>query len=456
MMSKHYTLRAGVVLRSAEKSKQYKALNFITGERFNINPFLYWCIVDYLKGRIDLEKDDFLIPYFEHLCKIGILERKENKGKLSQFDIINYRGHLVETILWHITDACNCNCRHCYLKTRKVNHPFDLEMDKVEYILGQMSEVGVLSLNLSGGEVGLINNLDEILNRIHKRKIHIEGIFSNGTLVNQIETINKFPQKITVYVSIDGASSKTHDDFRRAPGSFDKAISLSSALDRKKHRLAINSIIHKNNVEEIDDFFNLIMDIHPSGWRVETPFPSEKWSANKDYFVPVDLLIKVYKKILEKWLAAGEPFDLELGQLFRSRAKFLGERRFSLGDGVCSYYEGMFGLNPDGTVLHCPALDVSMSSGNIFEKKLSEIIESEHMRFLKTLSLSDLIMKNEEFNRCKTCPYLHICGLGCRANVYNLTRNYFGFDTFTCEQIKKGIPVLRDVLKGTEYEQYML
>ena len=73
------------------------------------------------------------------------------------------------------------------------------------------------------------------------------------------------PEKIVdagiarVSISFDGADAKTHDEFRKITGSFERSIAGFKRLKDLGMSMQINCTIAKHNVEQIDDLYNMAL-----------------------------------------------------------------------------------------------------------------------------------------------------------------------------------------------------
>ena len=63
-----------------------------------------------------------------------------------------------------------------------------------------------------------------------------------------------------VSISLDGADAKTHDDFRKLPGSFDAAIRGIKNLRALGMEVQINSTIAKHNAHQVKELYKNILE----------------------------------------------------------------------------------------------------------------------------------------------------------------------------------------------------
>jgi MoaA/NifB/PqqE/SkfB family radical SAM enzyme len=125
-------------------------------------------------------------------------------------------------LVLELTYRCNLACPYCYLRSaeHRSSSMQELSPAEIEHIIGQTPPWALILL--SGGEIIVRDDLDQILQKIvRKRRCHI---FTNGTLI----TARVVQQWIdlglaSVAVSVDGPE-KIHDA-TRGPGTFSSAMS---------------------------------------------------------------------------------------------------------------------------------------------------------------------------------------------------------------------------------------
>ena len=90
--------------------------------------------------------------------------------------------------------------------------------------MDQLADAGVTALAFSGGEPLTRKDFFEVARHAADRGLYV-SVATNGTLLTK-ENVQKLKHAGVNYldISIDGASAKTHDEFRGVPGAFDKAV----------------------------------------------------------------------------------------------------------------------------------------------------------------------------------------------------------------------------------------
>lgn len=207
-----------------------------------------------------------------------------------------------------VNDACNANCKHCSFfegvddKTKKV-----MTIGQCKKLIKDAQKLGVSIINFVGGEPLLRDDLPEIIKSVDK-DLSTVILFTNGLLLSEKVGDLKSAGVDGVYVSIDSADEKKHDDIRGRKGIFKKAmegiaaaknaglsVGISCCIDEDAFRGGeLEKIIElgkKIGVHEI-----LIFDAIPTGrlkkcnslidgndWIEELIDFTEQYNSNYDY-----------------------------------------------------------------------------------------------------------------------------------------------------------------------------
>lgn len=102
-----------------------------------------------------------------------------------------------------LTNQCNLRCRHCYASAREKLEN-ELSLDEVKQLLRELSQVGTVEVEFSGGEPLLRPDLFEIIEYAKGLDFSVV-LITNGTLVDR-ETAKRLGSLGLkhVQVSLDG------------------------------------------------------------------------------------------------------------------------------------------------------------------------------------------------------------------------------------------------------------
>ena len=121
-----------------------------------------------------------------------------------------------------LTYRCNLHCVHCYTDPYNMKEffPRELTLEEIKRIIDEMAEIGILWLNLTGGEIFTHPNFFEIYDDA-QRKGFLLQLYSNGTVFTEaiIERLRASPP-FSIDVSVHSVHEEAFDRFTQVPGSF--------------------------------------------------------------------------------------------------------------------------------------------------------------------------------------------------------------------------------------------
>ncbi|MCF6149434.1 MAG: radical SAM protein [Candidatus Kuenenia sp.] len=133
-------------------------------------------------------------------------------------------------LLIHLLDKCNLHCKHCYLDASS-HGKCVLPLDLVKRTMDEADDLGINSLQFSGGEPFLYPYIQEVLCAAKGRKFNVV-LSTNGTCIDDRAADLLADINASVVTSIDGPSDY-HDMFRGKKSCFSKAeAGIARLVDR--------------------------------------------------------------------------------------------------------------------------------------------------------------------------------------------------------------------------------
>ncbi len=184
-------------------------------------------------------------------------------------------------VVWDFTHQCNLQCKHCYSNSGKAQEG-ELTTEQALEVVDQIADAGVIALAFSGGEPLTRKDFFEVARHAADRGLYV-SVASNGTLLTK-ENVQKLKQAKVNYldVSIDGATAKTHDDFRGVPGTFDKAVAGLKNCVEADLCVCIATTVGKNNMAELPAIIDLAEEIHAERFTYFNFIPTGRGKAHFD------------------------------------------------------------------------------------------------------------------------------------------------------------------------------
>jgi radical SAM protein with 4Fe4S-binding SPASM domain len=306
---------------------------------------------------------------------------------------------LLSRVEIELTQQCNLACLHCF--TEKTKQSFDIRL--LEKNLQELEKLGVVEVDLNGGEIFLHKHIAEILDMLqHHFKIIL---FSNGTLDYTVEVASQY--KIArINISLDGF--KESHEYLRGPGTYEKTLDTIEKLTKIGMAVQINAVVYPKNIGDLENFIGFCRDsLHVHDVKLGTIYPLGESPRHAELFTDNRLSKEIYDKYFHE-----EFPNFGTGQYLPCMA------------GINKLY-----INARGEMYPCRLFEApEFIMGSLTQASLSEIY---HNFLASDNCFTRFTLDN--IPTCKTCPALPKCKTGCRARAHILQKNLASPDKFACK-----------------------
>ena len=320
-------------------------------------------------------------------------------------------------VQWHLTEACNLWCKHCYQGERSIEEmPFpDIKKTVAEIsdMIDDWSEAyGVefsRSMNITGGEPLLRRDCFDILGEIKKKGFEV-SLLTNGTLVTRERAQRLADLGVdAVQVSMEGAED-VHDAIR-GKGSYDAAVAGVEWLVDCGLAVTLNVTVSDLNAEQVKKV--VAFGSHAGVKRIgfSRLVPAGKGRALLSQMLTQERLRELYGSLFSLELKSleivtGDPVATQM------KIKSNGDAGDTAMSGCSAGVAGLTIL-PNGNVTPCRRLPLSL--GNVRKDSLREIWAASPV-------LEALRDRSRYKGKCGTCDRWALCR-GCRAIAYAWSRS---------------------------------
>ncbi|WP_370004922.1 radical SAM protein [Methanothermobacter sp. KEPCO 2] len=330
-------------------------------------------------------------------------------------------------VVWNITGRCNLKCKHCYEYNSQ--RPHELEAQEGLRVIDILTDAGVTSLALSGGEPSMHPAIMDYISRSHENGMYT-AMATNGYIFRDRDVCRKFVDAGLqfVQISIDSMKPEVHDRFRGVDGSWERACEAVKNFSEYDIFVEVATTVTSENfmhLSEMAEFFHklgadwfMLYNFIPAGRGKENPEldigPPERYRvlceayhsnlhgkiqvlSTAPQFAPIAAGLSKDKRMIPTHFYNPEYTDETL-----HLAEFIG------GCGAGRFY---LSIEPDGDIYPCvffPHLD-DLCVGNILEDDFEELWKTS--RVLRNLRDRDKLS-----DHCGSCKSRYICG-GCRARA---------------------------------------
>ncbi|MFH0836382.1 MAG: radical SAM protein, partial [Candidatus Micrarchaeota archaeon] len=284
-----------------------------------------------------------------------------------------------------------------------------ITLERALELCSELKELGTREVTLIGGEPLLSEKWFPIAKKLGELEIKVNFV-SNAVLVDGAAVAKLKQARINNFgVSIEG--TRATNDSIRGTGVYDKILRAIRLLHSNGVKVSVATTISKLNYPELDAVYFELVKLGVKVWQIQLAMPvgrmtQEAMLEKKDLRSLIEFIIRVNEEgKLRVYPGCNIGYFGGLEEKYRTH---LGEGNALPFWTGC--YSGIFemGLTSDGSVKGCLAMKDKFIEGNINQKPLKEIWESENA-----------FAYNRKFKRsylggfCANCPHGEVCRGGC-------------------------------------------
>ena len=194
--------------------------------------------------------------------------------------------------MWHITNSCILNCKFCFSKFLRKDSS-ELSIDIVDKNILLFKKLGVLKLDISGGEPLLAEFLPYIIDKCVDAGIAVTITSSGSGTPQNIEWLkNNWHKFSRIIMSLDGPEN-IHNALRGSNSAYQNFCNLYySLIDCGCDRIRFNTVVTTPLLEHGDTFLDLILAFAPKEWCCIEPHPANKINTFDEVTVPTSNFLK--------------------------------------------------------------------------------------------------------------------------------------------------------------------
>lgn len=163
--------------------------------------------------------------------------------------------HQVVKAQLELTYRCNLRCRHCYTDPYNTAEflPRELTREELYRLLEELQDLGVIWLNLSGGDIFMHPQFFDVYEQAYRRGFLLQ-LYTNGTLFTRatIRRLQAMPP-FTIDVSCHTVNESRFDWFTQVPGSYRAFLRGMALLQESGLPFTLKTKLMNWNQDELDD-----------------------------------------------------------------------------------------------------------------------------------------------------------------------------------------------------------
>lgn len=277
------------------------------------------------------------------------------------------RQHVLRTVDLAITGDCHYRCAFCSAsRLYKKGGPY-LTVQQIKDIWQQCVELGVIHVNLTGGEPLFrdINETCQIIANFHPSRFLVSLVTCGLGLTKEKLIKLKNAGLDTLQLSIESIDPRIHDELVGIKGSFDKVVEGIRCAKELRLSVCLNSVFYKGNAHEIERLIDFS--------RNQNVFLVLNTASSEGSWRKAD-----NKKLEQEDIVIFDNFLSFSHVRHDSSVNFSGRRE-------CPGGKERIHITAYGDVLTCPLVQISY--GNVLEEPLKEIYKKmNNIDYLKKYS----------------------------------------------------------------------
>lgn len=319
---------------------------------------------------------------------------------------VNHSPHLApvpQSLTLEVTKLCNLKCPFC--SSNSGEDAISAKISDALEAVGAFSDMGALSLTLTGGEPTLRLDITLDLARYARSCGMNVGILTNGTLIDRrVIHLLRSAEVSWVQVSLNGPDPMSHDMEVGVPGSFERTMDAIVALNESGIETSVSSVITATNFRCMDDLVSLHRSL-------------EVASSQLIYVQPVGKGIHFRGLLTSEQIAQTVLTNLVHVKSSKQGATFLPRRK-------CSY-----GLHPyvsaAGDIYPCTSMENSAC-------RLGSLSGGDVKELWRSNALWGQPFDVDLLDTCRQCRFKYLCAGGCRGHSCALSGSPSAKDDYVC------------------------
>ena len=330
---------------------------------------------------------------------------------------------------WHITDACDQRCKHCYIfAENNCKKLTEMTWEKMQQVVSSCEEMcekigRTPYFYITGGDPILHKDFWKLAKLLKEKNIRW------AILGNPFHLDDKVCQKLYEHgcvkyqLSLDGMR-ETHDMFRK-PGSFDTTLEKIDCIKNAGMYCAIMSTVSSTNIGEFPQLIDLCAEKNVDVFAFGRYCPTSG-QKSEEYHIPPkqyrDFMDMCHRKFAEhKANGCKTTFQLKdhLWTLYLYEKGIFKLPENSdpnlIYDG-CHCGIGHMTILPTGDVYACRRMESKI--GNVFETSMYELFVGNELEAYRQF---------DKFEKCSKCELKGYCR-GCPAVTFGYTGNLYAPD----------------------------
>jgi len=341
---------------------------------------------------------------------------KKNAKNSYRDNIPYYSNDRLDTPLFVsiiLTKQCFVKCKYCFASANEKLER-EMELDVIKDIICQCKDMGVATINLSGGDPFARNDIYEILKELEEKHINYNISTKKFLMDMDIEKLKNADVR-SIQLSIDSNDDEICNKLIGISNFYSSMKEVIKKLIKNGIKVKTNTVITKYNIDSIPELVDELIYIGVSKIYL-SPYLNSLGRHKDDFFCNEIQYNNLVKKLPDTSIIDFKPIVFHKSKNYNDIQTCSGGK-----SGLVIYNDGSVGI--------CERLiQGNLQVGNVYESSLYDIWKSEKLR--EIIEPSRELFVNTECYDCskfKECIYgKGICYVRAKIN----SGKYYSIDPF--------------------------
>jgi len=323
-------------------------------------------------------------------------------------------------LAFEVTRRCRFNCRHCRADADGAARRDELSTQQWKRILDAVAAYEKCVVIMTGGEPTEREDIVELVR--HGRDAGLRMVMATcGYAIDDASLAAlKEAGVMALSFSLDGATARTHDAFRRTDGAFETVLRATETARRVGVRFQINTTITRSNLHEVPAIADLARRLGAYCYNPFILVPTGRGEEITEEILEPRQYAELLAELLQLRSGLGIELRVTCGPQYARLFREMNAESPKVHISGCMGGRGFGFISHRGDVQTCGFL--AISPGNLVENGYDFAAIWERAPFLN--EIRDLPAYK---GKCGRCAYAKVCG-GCRARAYTMTGDYLATD----------------------------
>lgn len=164
-------------------------------------------------------------------------------------EMASYKSADIFTLQWHITQACDLHCKHCYDRSDRTAVPYLEALEILEDFYNFCHEMHVRGqVSFTGGNPLLYSRFEDLYRKASEFGFGI-AILGNPTPIEKIEALTAIEKPLFLQISLEGLEA--HNDSIRGEGHFKRSLRFLDELRNLKIYTMVMLTLTNDNIDQV-------------------------------------------------------------------------------------------------------------------------------------------------------------------------------------------------------------